>query len=97
MKEPADMTIAELRAELRAAAVSERLTALILREMGQAEGRIEQAQKRSQVKYDPLRAQLYVLKAHGMTNPDLSLNRKGILFIQLTTRAHEAAPAAHIA
>lgn len=97
MKEPADMTIAELRAELRAAAVSERLTALILREMGQAEGRIEKAQKRSQVKYDPLRAQLYVLKAHGMTNPDLSLNRKGELFIQLTTRAQETGPAAQSA
>ncbi|HXQ51777.1 MAG TPA: hypothetical protein VN802_11835 [Stellaceae bacterium] len=97
MKEPGDMTIAELRAELRALAVSERLAALILREMGQAEGRIVQAQKGGPVKYDPLRAQLYVLKAHGMTNPDLSLNRKGELFIQLTTREQESGPAAQSA
>ena len=89
MKEPEEMSITELRAELRAMGVSERLTTLILREMGEAERRIEQAKKTTQTNYDPLRAQLYVLKAHGMTNPDLSLNRKGKLFIQLTTREEE--------
>lgn len=86
MKEPEEMSVAELRSELRALGVSERLSTLILREMGEAERRIEQAQRQTQAKYDPLRAQLYVLKTHGMTNPDLSLNRKGRLFIQFTTR-----------
>ncbi len=93
MKEPEAMSVAELRAGLRAMGVTERLTSLILREMGEAERRIEQAQRRSDGKYDPLRAQLYVLKTHGMTNPDLSLNRKGRLFIQLTTREEEEAAA----
>lgn len=89
MKEPEEMSVPELRAELRALGVTERLSTLILREMGEAEQRIEQAKRRTQAKYDPLRAQLYVLKTHGMTNPDLSLNRKGRLFIQLTTREEE--------
>jgi len=98
MKEPEQMTIAEIRAELRAMGVSERLGTLILREMGEAEQRIERAKKGSRdVKYDPLRAQLYVLKTHGMTNADLSLNRKGNLFIQLTTRAEEPGPTAQSA
>jgi hypothetical protein len=97
MKEPEEMSIAELRAELRAMGVTERLTTLILREMGEAERRIEQAKKSTHANYDPLRAQLYVLKTHGMTNPDLSLNRKGKLFIQLTTRAEEIGPAAQSA
>jgi len=87
MKEPEQMTVAELRHELRAMGVTERLSSLILREMGAAEGRIEQARKLSRdAKYDPLRAQLFVLKSHGMTTPDLALNRKGRLFIALTTR-----------
>jgi len=90
MKEPGVMTIAEIRNELRAMGLSERMNTLILREMGEAEQRIVQAQKTSRdAKYDPLRAQLFVLKSHGMTNPDLSLNRKGELFIALTTRADE--------
>jgi hypothetical protein len=97
MKEPEEMSIAELRAELRAMGVTERLTTLILREMGEAERRIEQAKKSTHEKCDPRRAQLYVLKTHGMTNPDLSLNRKGKLFIQLTTRAEEIGPAAQSA
>lgn len=89
MKEPEDMTLAELRAELRSTGITERLSALILREMDAAERRVEQAQQTNQPgksNYDPLRAQLYVLKAHGMTDADLSLNRKGKLFITLTTR-----------
>ncbi|HUK58438.1 MAG TPA: hypothetical protein VLV50_04345 [Stellaceae bacterium] len=97
MKEPEEMTIAEMRAELRAMGVTERLSLLILREMGEAERRIEQAQKGQKGKYDPLRAQLYILKAHGMTNPDLSLNRKGKLFIQLTTREEVMGPPAQSA
>jgi hypothetical protein len=98
MKEPEEMTLAEMRAELRAMGVSERLSQLVLREMGEAERRIEQAQKTgNQGKYNPLRAQLYVLKAHGMTNPDLSLNRKGKLFIQVTTREEEMGPSAQSA
>src|SRR5689334_6620166 len=75
MKEPEDMTLGELRTELRQMGVTERLTTLILREMGAAEQRIQKAMKASRdakTKYDPLRAQLYVLKAHGMTNSDLS-------------------------
>jgi hypothetical protein len=94
MKEPEDMSVAELRAELRAMGVSERLASLILREMGEAEQRIEQAQSTSgDAKYDPLRAQLFVLKSHGMTGSDLALNRKGKLFIALTTR-EDGQPAA---
>lgn len=97
MKEPEEMSIAELRSELRAMGVTERLGTLILREMGEAERRIEQARKvHRDAKYDPLRAQLFVLKNHGMTNPDLSLNRKGRLFITLTTREDEQ-PAAQSA
>lgn len=87
MKEPEDMSVAELRAELRAMGVTQRLGSLILREMGEAEQRIEQAKTAGHdAKYDPLRAQLFVLKSHGMTTPDLALNRKGKLFIALTTR-----------
>ena len=87
MKEPDEMTVAELRAELRAMGVTERLGSLILREMGEAEQRIERSKTNGRDgKYDPLRAQLYILKAHGMTTPDLALNRKGKLFIALTTR-----------
>lgn len=98
MKEPEEMTLAEMRAELRAMGVTERLSQLVLREMGEAERRIEQAQKtENRGKYNPLRAQLYVLKAHGMTNPDLSLNRKGKLFIQVTTRDEEMGPSAQSA
>src|SRR5271169_5108562 len=98
MKEPEQMSIADIRAELRAMGVTERLGTLILREMGEAERRIELAKQDSRdSKYDPLRAQLYVLKTHGMTGADMSLNRKGSLFIQLTTRAEEEGPAAQSA
>ena len=98
MKEPEKMSVADIRAELRAMGVTERLGTLILREMGEAERRIELAMKGTRdTKYDPLRAQLYVLKTHGMTNADLSLNRKGSLFIQLTTRAEDTGPAAQSA
>jgi hypothetical protein len=96
MKEPEEMTLGELRTELRQMGVTERLVTLILREMGAAEQRIQKAMKTSRdakAKYDPLRAQLYVLKAHGMTNPDLSLNRKGKMFITLTTREEIEQPA----
>jgi hypothetical protein len=94
MKEPEEMTLAELRAELREMGVTERLASLILREMGEAEGRLEQAQKRGgTAKYDPLRAQLFVLKSHGMATPALALNRKGKIFIALTTREDGAAAA----
>jgi hypothetical protein len=88
MTEPEEMSLAELRAELRELGVSERLTALIEREMGAAERRVQESAvggAAGKAKYDPLRAQLFVLKAHGMTNPDLSLNRKGRLFISFTT------------
>jgi hypothetical protein len=89
MKQPEEMTLAELRAELRQTGVTEPLTKLILREMSAAEQRVLQAMQKdrdAKGKYDPLRAQLFVLKAHGMTDADLSLNRKGKLFITLTTR-----------
>ncbi|HUZ71693.1 MAG TPA: hypothetical protein VMU87_01800 [Stellaceae bacterium] len=97
MKEPEEMTLAELRAELRAMGVTDRLTSLILREMGEAERRLELAQKRGgNAKYDPLRAQLFVLKSHGMTTPALDLNRKGKLFIAITTR-EDSTPSARTA
>jgi hypothetical protein len=97
MKETEEMSVAELRNELRSLGVSERLGSLILREMGEAEHRIAEASKTSGAqKLDPLRTQLFVLKAHGMTNADLTLNRKGQLFIALTTREDEA-PAAQSA
>ena len=89
MKNPEDMTLAELRTELRQMGVTEKLMALVRREMEAAEERAVAASKKAgdaKGKYDPLRAQLFVLKANGMTNPDLSLNRKGLLFVTLTTR-----------
>jgi hypothetical protein len=86
MKQPEEMTLAEIRAELRQMGVTDRLTKLVLREMAAAEERVNKLKGPEMAKYDPLRAQLYVLKANGMTNPDLSLNRKGTLFITLTTR-----------
>jgi hypothetical protein len=86
MKEPEEMTLAELRAELRSMGVTERLAALVHREMRAAEERVVAPAADGGTKYDPLRAQLFVLKANGMANPDLSLNRKGMLFITLTTR-----------
>jgi hypothetical protein len=87
MKRPEEMTLEEMRAELRELGVTERLMALIAREMAAAEERAATMPKTAgKPKYDPLRAQLFVLKANGMTKPDLSLNRKGELFVTLTTR-----------
>lgn len=86
MKEPEEMTLEELRTELRHMGVTEKLVALILREMSAAEERVATARTGTKEKYDPLRAQLFVLKRNGMTNPDLTLNRKGKIFITLTTR-----------
>ena len=89
MKKPEEMSLAELRSELRQIGVTDRLIALIRREMEAAEERVATAATRAggaKAKYDPLRAQLFVLKANGMTDPDLTLNRKGMLFITLTTR-----------
>ncbi len=100
MKQPEDMSLTELRTELRQLGVTERLSTLILREMGAAERRIEETKKTGtggKSVYDPMRAQLYVLKAHGMTSPDLSLNRKGLMFISLTTREEVEAAAAQSA
>ena len=88
MKQPEEMSLAELRAELRQMGVTDRLTALVRGEMQSAEQRVvtSAGTGSAKQKYDPLRAQLFVLKANGMTNPDLSLNRKGKLFVTLTTR-----------
>jgi hypothetical protein len=86
MKRPEDMTLEELRTELRELGVTERLLKLVQREMAAAEQRALAPRKPGEKKYDPLRAQLFVLKANGMTTPDLSLNRKGELFVTLTTR-----------
>jgi hypothetical protein len=79
MKKPEEMTIEELRGELRRVGMTDRLIALAAKEMKEAEQRAVVAKR------DPLRAQLYVLKAYGMTNPDLSVNRKGVLFVTLAT------------
>jgi hypothetical protein len=79
MKKPEEMTIEELRGELRRVGMTDRLIALATKEMKEAEQRAVIAKR------DPLRAQLYVLKAYGMTNPDLSVNRKGVLFVTLST------------
>jgi hypothetical protein len=88
MTNPQDMSLAELRTELRELGVTERLMTLIQREMEAAEQRASAPAKPGEKtpKYDPLRAQLFVLKANGMTTPDLALNRKGELFVTLTTR-----------
>jgi hypothetical protein len=83
MKDPQEMSVAELRDELRRMGMTNKLIVLAAREMAAAEKRAAAARRAN---YDPLRAQLFVLKAYGMTNPDLSLNRKGTLFITLTTR-----------
>jgi hypothetical protein len=79
MKKPEEMTIDELRGELRRVGMTDRLIALAAKEMKEAEERAAAAKR------DPLRAQLYVLKAYGMTNPDLSVNRKGVMFVTLAT------------
>ena len=79
MKNPDEMTIDELRGELRRVGMTDRLIALAAKEMKEAE------QRAAVAKRDPLRSQLYVLKAYGMTNPDLSVNRKGVLFVTLAT------------
>jgi hypothetical protein len=81
MKRPEEMTLAEIRTELLQMGVTDRLITLVQREMAAAEQRVT-----TDAKYDPLRAQLFVLKANGMTNPDLSLNRKGELAVTLITR-----------
>jgi hypothetical protein len=87
MKQPEEMELDDIRAELRRMGVTDRLVTLILREMAATEERIAKSAGRgAKEKYDPVRAQLFVLKANGMTNPDLSLNRKGKLFIALATR-----------
>lgn len=92
MKEPEEMNLEDVRGELRRMGVTDRLVTLILREMAATEERIAKSGRSSKEKYDPVRAQLFVLKANGMTNPDLSLNRKGKLFISLATREeHERA------
>ena len=83
MKDPQEMSVAELRDELRRMGMTNKLIVLAAQEMAVAEKRATAAR---QANYDPLRAQLFVLKAYGMTNPDLSLNRKGVLFVTLTTR-----------
>ena len=85
MKKPEEMTLEEIRVELRTMGVTEKLVTLVAREMDAAEQRAK-SQRGAGKAYDPLRAQLYVLKANGMTNPDLSLNRKGTLFVTLVTR-----------
>ena len=85
MKKPEEMTLEEIRVELRSMGVTEKLITLVAREMEAAEQRAK-SQRGAGKAYDPLRAQLYVLKANGMANPDLTLNRKGTLFITLTTR-----------
>ena len=93
MKEPETMTIAELRAELardgRDRAARRRSSCAKWARPSAASNRRRSGRHG---KYDPLRAQLFVLKAHGMTNADLPLNRKGKLFIALTTRERERSP-----
>ena len=88
-RKPEEMSVAELRAEPRALGVTDRLTALVRREMAAAERRARTSggeRDGGPARYDPLRAQLHVLKAYGMTTPDLRLNRKGMLVVTLTTR-----------
>ena len=80
MKKPEEMSNDELRAELRRAGMTDHLLALAAKEMKDAESRATAA------KGDPVRAQLFALRNYGMTTPDLSLNRKGVLFVTLTTR-----------
>jgi len=88
MKQPEDMSLAEIRTELRRMGVTDRLSTLILREMGAAEQRISSS-KDEKAKYDAAKAPFFVLKAYGMTHPDLTLNRKGQLFIASMTREDE--------
>ncbi len=89
MKQPEDMSLAEIRTELRRMGVTDRLSTLILREMGAAEQRISASSKDEKAKYDAAKAPFFVLKAYAMTDADLTLNRKGQLFIASITREDE--------
>lgn len=89
MKNPEEMTLDEIREELRQLGVTPRLAGLIANELTTVEQRVRrQRPQPGQPKPDPLAAQFYVLKQYGMTNGEIGtgLNRKGTLFITLTTR-----------
>lgn len=97
MKKPEEMTIEEIRDELRRLGVTPRLTALIANELAAVEQRVRRERPQpGQAKPDPLVAQFHVLKRYGMTNGDIGtgLNRKGALFVTLSTLEEYAKNAA---
>jgi hypothetical protein len=89
MKKPEELTLDEIRDELRQLGMTPRLITLIANELSAVEQRVRrQRPEPGQPKPDPLVAQFNVLRQYGMTNGDIGagLNRKGTLFIVLTTR-----------
>jgi hypothetical protein len=89
MKAPEEMTLDEIRDELRRMGVTPRLTRLIADELSMVEQQVRrQRPQPGEAKPDPLAAQFNVLRRYGMTHGGIGtgLNRKGTLFITLTTR-----------
>jgi hypothetical protein len=92
MKEPQAMSLEEIRAELQRVGVTPRYISFVLRELAAVEERINRAERSSgkragdKPQYDVMTAHLNVLRQHGMTNRDMTLNRKGQLFVELANR-----------
>jgi hypothetical protein len=89
MKEPQAMSLEEIRAELQRVGVTPRYISFVLRELAAVEERINRAdgtRAGGKPQYDVMTAHLNVLRQHGMTNRDMTLNRKGQLFVELANR-----------
>ncbi|HEY0525328.1 MAG TPA: hypothetical protein VGD08_18185 [Stellaceae bacterium] len=92
MKEPQAMSLEEIRADLQRVGVTPRYISFVLRELAAVEERINRAEGASgrragdKPQYDVMTAHLNVLRQHGMTNRDMTLNRKGQLFVELANR-----------
>jgi DNA-binding transcriptional regulator GbsR (MarR family) len=93
MKEPEAMSLAEIRAELQRMGVTQRYISFVLRELAVIEHRVRNAKPSGdrQPQYDVTTAHFNVLRQHGMADRDLTLNRKGRLFVELANRELEEA------
>ena len=92
MKEPEAMSLAEIRAELQRMGVTQRYISFVLRELAVIEDRVrnpEHGRGKEQPQYDVTMAHFNVLRQHGMASRDLTLNRKGQLFVELANRELE--------
>jgi hypothetical protein len=92
MKEPEAMSLAEIRVELQRMGVTQRYMSFVLRERAVIEDRVRNPEgKRGEPKpcYDVTTAHFNVLRQHGMADRELTLNRKGRLFVELANRELE--------